>query len=70
MTLLTPQQRRTIGPSCQDIDEFRLTWEYSQYWQPPVCPASQGSVSVGQTNVLWAGTNLTNESIQVYQLMN
>ena len=28
MSLLTPQQSRINGPSGQDVDEFRLIWEY------------------------------------------
>jgi len=32
MSLLTLQQSRTNVPSGQDIDEFTLIWEYSQYW--------------------------------------
>ena len=31
MCLLTPQESRTNGPSGQDVDEFRLIWEYVQY---------------------------------------
>ena len=42
MSLLTPQQSRTNGPSGQDVDEFRLIWEYFQDWQPPVGPAPPG----------------------------
>ena len=46
MSLLTPPQSRTNGPSGQDIDEFRLIWEYAKYEQPPVgpAPASPGGV--------------------------
>ena len=41
-SLLMPQQSRTDGPSGQDVEVFRLIWEYSLYWQPPVGPAPPG----------------------------
>jgi len=40
----TATEQNESNPSCQDIDEFRLIWEYLQYWQPPAGPAHPGCV--------------------------
>jgi len=56
MSLLTPQQSRTNGPSGQDVDEFKLIWEYFQGWQPPVSTKVARGLVVGGVRVQAAAT--------------